>query len=79
MGPPQIGFVFDHIEAAWDQSFEELCTVSKANGGTAHVTRGDLERPELAIWCSAQVRDGSSLARKLTAPDTYCAWMAATS
>ena len=55
-GLPQIGFVFDPLEAAWDQSFEELRLVAEGNGGEAHVSRGDPERPELALWCSRQVR-----------------------
>ena len=58
-GPPQIGFVFDYREDSWEQSFEKLRLVAKDNGGKAHVTIGDQERPELAWWCFRQVRDDS--------------------
>ena len=54
--PPQIGFDFDPLEAAWDKSFEELRLVAKANGGVAHVPQGDPERPKLGLWCMTQVR-----------------------
>ena len=43
-------------DAAWDQSFEELRLVAKANGGVAHVSQDDLERPQLGIWCRTQAR-----------------------
>ena len=56
-GPPQIGFVFDPLEEAWDTSFEELRAVAAGNGGVAHVTRRDPERPALGRWCNEQVRD----------------------
>jgi len=57
MGPPQIGFVFDPFDAAWEQSFEELRLVAKDDGGKAHVPQGDSERPELGRWCFTQARD----------------------
>ena len=60
-GPPQVGFVFEHREDAWEQSFEELRLVAKANGGQAHVSTLDLERRELAEWCVTQVRDDPPL------------------
>ncbi|KAJ1487343.1 hypothetical protein T484DRAFT_1786831, partial [Baffinella frigidus] len=46
-----IGFVFDPLEAAWDQSFEELRLVAAGNGGVANVSQMDPEQPELGTWC----------------------------
>jgi len=54
MGPPQIKFVFDPREAAWDQKFKELSLVSEANGGVAHVSQW--ERGGLGKWCVNQAR-----------------------
>ena len=59
-GPPQVGFVFDPYEAAWDQSFEELCLYAKANGGVAHVPRRDQETWALSSWCKEQARPPSA-------------------
>ena len=56
MGPPQIGFVFDLFEAAWDQRLKELRQVAEANGGVAHVSRLDPDRPALGVWCMTQAR-----------------------
>ncbi|KAJ1472546.1 hypothetical protein T484DRAFT_1975134 [Baffinella frigidus] len=50
----KIGFVFDFHEEAWEQSFEELLLLAKANGGAAHVPRGDSERRALGSWCGTQ-------------------------
>ena len=56
-GPPQIGFVFDHREDAWEQSFQELRLFAKDNGGKAHVATLDPKRQELGRWCNNQARD----------------------
>ena len=58
-GPPQIGFDFDFLDAAWDKSFEELRLFAKANGGVAHVSKTHPERAKLGIWCNNQVRRSS--------------------
>ena len=55
-GPPQIGFVFDPLETAWDQSLEKLRLVSEANGGVAHVSTLDPARRILGVWCMHQAR-----------------------
>jgi len=55
-GPPQIEFVFDPLEAAWEQSYKELCLVSDANGGVAHVSTLDPGRQILGVWCMHQAR-----------------------
>ena len=55
-GPPQIGFVFDRQEAAWDQSYKDMRLVAEGNGG--NVSKTDPERgsdPELGRWCENQV------------------------
>ena len=69
-GPPQIGFVFNLSEAAWDHMFDELRVFAESNGGEAH---GDPERPALARWCHKQARR-SLPARQLTEPGRFCAW-----
>ena len=43
-------------DANWDQRLEELRLVAAANGGVAHVPKGNLERPELGEWCHHQAR-----------------------
>ena len=65
MVPPQIGFVFDFLEAAWDQRLEELRLVAEGNGGVANVLETDPDRSELGVWCSNQARRLSP-ARQLT-------------
>ena len=49
-----MGFVFNLSEAAWDHMFEELRVFMRLNGGDAHVSRGDPERPALVVWCQKQ-------------------------
>jgi hypothetical protein len=56
LGPPQVGFVFDPIEAAWNQRLAELRLFKEANGGTLDVPWKDEEWPGLAAWCTKQVR-----------------------
>jgi len=55
-GPHQIGFFFDFIEEdTWDKSFEELRLFVEADGGVAHVSQTDQDRPGLGEWCNTQV------------------------
>ena len=72
-GPPQVGFVFNLCDAAWEQSLEELRLVAEASGGVAHVLWTDPERPGLARWCAYQARR-TSPARQLTEPGRNCTW-----
>ena len=74
--PPQIKFDFsfdEAREAAWDQKLEELRLFAEANGGVAHVSKGDPERPELGTWCDNQARS-PPLARQLIGPGRRCTW-----
>ena len=50
-------------DAAWDKWLEELILVKAANGGKAHVKRGDPERKQLARWCDNQARRSSQPGR----------------
>ena len=72
-GPPQVGFVFDPLDSAWNQRLAELWLYKEANGGKVDVPRNDLEWPGLGDWCNTQARP-SPRARRLTEPGTYCTW-----
>ncbi|KAJ1482958.1 hypothetical protein T484DRAFT_1951024, partial [Baffinella frigidus] len=41
-------------DAKWSGRLEELRLVAAGNGGTAHVSQGDPERPALGTWCNTQ-------------------------
>jgi hypothetical protein len=43
-------------DVKWDKAFDELRVIAAANGGKAHVTQRDPERPGLGTWCVHQVR-----------------------
>ena len=45
-----------HRNTARDQRLEELRLFAEGNGGVAHVSRTDPDRPELGEWCHTQAR-----------------------
>jgi hypothetical protein len=52
-------------DAKWSGRLEELRLVAAGNGGTAHVSQGDPERPALGTWCNTQVSLALSLSLSL--------------
>eukprot|EP00957_Ditylum_brightwellii_P147157 11205463-Ditylum_brightwellii.AAC.1 len=48
-----IGFIWDHLDHAWKEKFNQLCAF-KAQYGLSNVPRNDAQNKSLGVWVNTQ-------------------------